>query len=105
MAKADWHHLYKTARWQRLRKQQLAKEPFCEKCERQGRTEAATVVDHKAPHKGNENLFFDPRNLQSMCKPHHDSSKKREENRGVVLGCDENGMPLDPDHHWNRPGR
>lgn len=101
--KSDWHHLYKTARWQRLRGDQLRKIPWCERCDQHGRTAPATVVDHKIPHKGDEQLFFDPTNLQSMCKPHHDSTKKREENRGgVVLGCDENGIPLDPDHHWNR---
>jgi 5-methylcytosine-specific restriction protein A len=38
--------------------------------------ELATVVDHKIPHKGDETLFFDPENLQSLCKPHHDREKK-----------------------------
>lgn len=33
---------------------------------------AATVVDHKMPHKGNMALFWDHDNWQSLCKPCHD---------------------------------
>lgn len=36
----------------------------------------AEVVDHITPHKGDESLFFDPNNLQSLCKSHHDREKK-----------------------------
>lgn len=47
-------------------------------------------------------LFFDGTNLQSLCKLCHDSAKQREEKSGVVVGCDVNGLPIDPNHHWNR---
>lgn len=96
-----WKHLYNTALWKKLRLNQLTKSPICCYCEKQGRIEAATVVDHIKPHKGDEILFYNPRNLQSMCKQHHDSTKAREENKGVQIGCDSNGFPIDPNHHWN----
>ncbi|MDO6587341.1 HNH endonuclease [Salipiger sp. 1_MG-2023] len=36
-------------------------------------------VDHITPHKGDETLFFDPGNLQALCKLCHASRKQREE--------------------------
>lgn len=100
-SRKSWQHLYKTKLWKTLRLAQLSKNPLCKYCEQQGRTEVATVVDHIKPHKGDEILFYNPSNLQSMCKLHHDSTKAREEARGVIVGCDVSGVPLDPNHHWN----
>ena len=65
-----------------------------------GRLTAATVADHIKRHEGDEALFWDPSNLQSLCKPHHDTSKRRHEARGYIGGCDEQGNPIDPDHRW-----
>ena len=96
-----WKHLYNTALWKALRLQQLTKQPLCGYCEQQGRVTQANIVDHIKPHKGDEILFYNPSNLQSMCKQHHDSTKAREENKGVTLGGDAQGIPLDPHHHWN----
>jgi 5-methylcytosine-specific restriction enzyme A len=36
-----------------------------------GRTEVATVVDHKVPHKGDAGLMWDQGNWQSLCATHH----------------------------------
>ena len=99
-----WAHLYNTAAWKRLRRQQLDAQPLCLMCMRAGKATEANVVDHRIPHKGERDLFFDARNLQSLCKLHHDSAKAKEESRGVVIGCDVNGVPLDPNSHWNRAG-
>lgn len=96
-----WRWLYKTGRWQRLRQAQLTAEPCCKYCDAAGRVTAATIVDHIVPHKGDEALFFDPDNLQSLCKSHHDSTKQREEHKGAIIGGDVDGIPLDPAHHWN----
>lgn len=60
------------------------------------------MVDHIKPHRGNELLFFDPTNLQSLCKPCHDGAKQQLEKSGVLRGCDRTGLPLDENHHWNR---
>ena len=93
--------LYQTKEWYRLRYKQLRKEPCCKYCDDSGRVVLATVVDHIIRHKGDEALFFDPDNLQSLCKVHHDSTKQREEKHGVIIGGDDNGYPVDPEHHWN----
>jgi 5-methylcytosine-specific restriction endonuclease McrA len=66
-----------------------------------GKRSIASIVDHKRPHKGDEALFFDPNNLQSLCKPHHDGAKQAQEKRGYAIGCDASGNPIDPNHHWN----
>jgi 5-methylcytosine-specific restriction enzyme A len=63
--------LYNSARWQALREAQLGKDPWCADCLGLGKHVFATEVDHIQPHRGNPILFFDPDNLQSLCKPHH----------------------------------
>jgi 5-methylcytosine-specific restriction protein A len=68
---------------------------FCVMCKAQGRLVTATVVDHKVPHKGDQGLFWDENNFQSLCKQHHDSSKQRDDRSGVIGGCDINGWPMD----------
>ncbi|MGQ9088597.1 HNH endonuclease, partial [Klebsiella pneumoniae] len=47
-----------------------------------------------------QKLFWSRKNWQGLCKQHHDSTKQRMEKRGTVIGCDESGMPLDPNSHW-----
>ena len=101
MKSHPWARLYKTALWQKLRRAQLTASPLCIYCEGLGKVVAANVVDHIKPHKGDEILFYNRANLQSMCKQHHDSTKKAEELRGIVIGGDINGNPIDPNHHWN----
>lgn len=102
-AKAQtYRRLYRTARWRDTRKRQLAKQPLCQMCLSQGRTTPATVCDHDDPKvkETEEGFFAGP--FTSLCKTHHDSTKQRQERRGHIIGCDESGMPLDPDHHWHR---
>jgi len=66
-------------KWQKARETYLRSHPLCVYCEREGRVTAATVVDHKVPHRGDQELFWCQDNWQSMCKPHHDGQKQREE--------------------------
>jgi 5-methylcytosine-specific restriction protein A len=56
------------------------------------------------PHRGDSVLFWHEENWQPLCKPHHDSTKQAEEKRGYVIGCDVQGIPIDPKHPWNRDG-
>ena len=88
-------------KWEKARKSFLRSNPLCAYCAQQGRTVAATVVDHVIPHKGDRKLFWDRKNWQPLCKPHHDSTKQAEERKGVTLGATTSGDPLDPAHHWN----
>lgn len=85
-------------RWQKARAAHLAEHPFCTYCLRDaGVTEVdpaqiilavtakglklpfATVVDHRIPHLGNQVLFWDRSNWQSLCASHHSRDKQREE--------------------------
>jgi 5-methylcytosine-specific restriction enzyme A len=93
-------YMYRTKVWKTLRKVQLAQEPLCRRCSRRGVVEQATVVNHIKPHKGDENLFRDVSNLESVCKHCHDSRIKSQEMRDywfdTAVGDD--GMPIDANH-------
>jgi 5-methylcytosine-specific restriction enzyme A len=95
MAKSEWHHLYGTSRWQRMRKAQLTAEPLCAFCLQTEDVTPATVADHVKAHKGDLSLFYDPNNLQSLCKPHHDGAKQRIDRgfKAVEIGVD--GYPIE----------
>lgn len=60
------------SRWQRERKRFLKEHPLCIKCMDEGKYVRATVVDHIKPHRGDQTLFWDKGNWQSLCKHHHD---------------------------------
>ena len=97
-----WRALYKDRRWLSGRLEHLADQPLCERCRRDGIVTPATVVHHRIRHQGDVRLFFDRTHWESACKPCHDGEIQREEVRGHVAGCDEEGRPLDPNHPWNR---
>lgn len=84
-----------TTRWDKARRTYLASHPLCVLCKRDGRITAATVVDHIVPHKGDQQLFWDVEgNWQSLCKPHHDRDKQREE-RGSTQAVGDDGWPVE----------
>lgn len=60
------------ARWRRERERFLRSNPLCVHCRSEGRLVPATVVDHIVPHRGDEKLFWDRENWQSLCKRCHD---------------------------------
>jgi 5-methylcytosine-specific restriction protein A len=95
-----FRRLYDLTAWKQLRQWQLRRNPLCELCTQQGLVTAATVVNHREPHKGDITKFFDHRNLQSVCKLHHDSAIQSHERTGVERGCDANGLPNDPASAW-----
>jgi 5-methylcytosine-specific restriction protein A len=98
----SWPKLYASARWRKGRAKFLEENPLCAwRKVRNGCTGMATVVDHIKPHRGDRRLFYNRRNWQPMCWSCH-SAKTAEELRGGIKGADENGMPLDPDHHWSQ---
>ena len=61
------------------------------------------MVNHRTPHKGDRVLFFDPDNLESVCKPHHDGLIQIEERKGFSPAVDADGFPIDANHPANRP--
>lgn len=79
-----WRAWYKTARWRDLRQTILIRDSYT--CQRTGRVCAgkhpapdSPVVNHKRPHRGNPELFWDPENLETVTKAEHDSAVQREE--------------------------
>jgi len=67
------------SRWRKARATWLSRHPLCAECERQRRVAPATVVDHITPHRGDQDLFWDTKNWQSLCKPCHDKKTARED--------------------------
>lgn len=77
---------YKSARWQRLRQEVLHRDLYT--CQHtgvilSGRANApdSPVVHHKVPHKGDEQMFWDINNLESVSKAWHDSEAQAQEHR------------------------
>ncbi|ASP70425.1 HNH endonuclease [Sinorhizobium meliloti] len=83
-AEQPWRKWYKTADWQRLREEVLIRDMFTCQMIGCGKFMADTsqlVADHKRPHRGDHDLFWDIGNLQCLCKPCHDGLKARQEAR------------------------
>lgn len=66
-------------RWQRARQTYLANHPLCVECMKQGKYVMATDVDHIIPHRGNQNIFWDTENWQSLCHSCHSKKTNRED--------------------------
>ncbi len=63
------NRIYGSVRWKKFRKMYLARNPLCvnyDDCHN-----AATVVDHIKPHRGDEDLLWDEANLNPMCRGCH----------------------------------
>lgn len=78
MAKdSDYIRMIHTVRWVKLRRDKLSLHPLCERCEREGRVQAATEVHHVIPvERGltadeKQRLMFDPHNLMALCHDCH----------------------------------
>ena len=68
------------SRWRRERKQWLFKNPFCVMCIKEKRGKVlANEVDHIKPHKGNQELFWNKGNWQSLCKKCHSRKTVKED--------------------------
>ena len=84
--------------WRRLRAVILGERPLCQHCLARGVIEPATEVDHA----DNDSSNNDRNNLVPMCKPCHSKKTQADMGNRVSYGCDSKGMPLDPNHPWNR---
>lgn len=88
-ATQEWRRWYKTARWQRLRKSVLVRDGY--RCQQTGAllvgkypAPNSPVADHKMPHRGDPELFWDIDNIEAVSKEYHDRDKQRFEKRGLV---------------------
>jgi 5-methylcytosine-specific restriction protein A len=65
--------IYNKPKWRKKRKEILNRDGYqCVVCKAEGIITKATVVDHKRAIKEGGSKYGDF-NLQSLCKPHHDS--------------------------------
>ena len=78
---------YNTARWRKLRWSILVRDRFtCRMCGKLEGDTSKLVADHKQPHRGNERLFWDENNLETLCKsPCHDKHKQEMETSGRFI--------------------
>lgn len=75
-----WRRWYNLARWRELRLHIFQRDGYtCKECGALVGDTARLVCDHVKPHRGSALLFWDPSNLQTLCKPCHDVVKQREE--------------------------
>lgn len=74
-------------RWQKVRKSYLEAHPLCVQCAKQGKYVRATVVDHIIPHRGDQKLFWDQNNWQSLCKSCHDKKTLTEDINPTYTYC------------------
>lgn len=86
------------AAWRKLRASVLADSPLCEHCNKRGLLVLATDVDHIDDDPSNN----DRDNLASLCHSCHSRKTMADMGHKVNWGCDGNGMPLDPNHPWNK---
>ena len=66
-AKVHKHQSLYSASWRKARRYYLRRNPLCVQCQKQGRTTAASVVDHVIRHDGDLSLFWDRDNWQALC--------------------------------------
>jgi 5-methylcytosine-specific restriction enzyme A len=83
--------------WRHRQRHQLRVQPLCELGLKEGRTTAATSVDHAKPHRGGY-MKFRLGKLQSLCASCHSGAKRMEEVRGHSDAIGIEHMPIDPRH-------
>ncbi len=88
--------------WKTLRAEVLASEPLCRMCTARGLVVPATDVDHIEDSREDYTDDNSRENLQSLCHDCHSLKTAASMNKSVFLGCDVNGLPLDPAHPWNK---
>lgn len=89
-AAQPWRGWYKTARWQKLARAVFERDHYiCQRsgvvCTGKAPAPNSPVANHKTPHRGDPKLFWDPANIETVCKRVHDSEIQREE-KAIPLG-------------------
>lgn len=89
-----WRDWYALPAWKHRRAEQLAEQPLCERHLRRGKVVAATVANHRTPHRGNWELFISGP-LESVCDPCHNGEVQAEERQAARASARRQGAALD----------
>jgi 5-methylcytosine-specific restriction protein A len=97
------HPFYNSRVWKFTRNVKLTANPYCEIC----KTNLASDVDHiLAISAGGDRTAIT--NLRSLCHECHSRKTfyvdRLKRDRVPVKGCTPDGLPLNPEHHWNKTG-
>jgi 5-methylcytosine-specific restriction enzyme A len=68
---------YNGQRWRDLRVSFLLRSPLCVRCQGQGVSTLATVVDHIQERRDRPDLAYDESNLQPLCASCHNSKRRK----------------------------
>lgn len=83
---------YKSKRWQKLRKQKMLLNPFCERCLDKGKYNSVYIIHHKEyitdKNYKDDNVFFNIDNTESLCQECHNKEHFAEKQKYCF---DENG--------------
>ncbi len=99
--------VYKSQRWQLLRRSKLDVSPLCEGCEQLGRVTPATTVDHQHALGQGGDPFPQLSGLTSYCHPCHayktnsEYSARSDATGRLLPGCTVGGWPACPNDAWN----
>ena len=63
-------------RWRKYRQWYLRRHPLCETCQRQGRTQQATVIHHIVPVAAAPDRQYQEENCMPLCPPCHNVIEK-----------------------------
>jgi len=102
---------YPSRAWKQLRLRALERDHWrCTICGVHVGGKARASVDHILPARTRPDLAMSLANLRTLCRM-HDNQGHREKWRGDpsaprearFTGCNADGTPLDPGHHWREP--
>lgn len=100
-AQKPWRKWYNLPLWKTIRRDQLERQPLCERHLKRNEVVAATVVHHVHQHNGSWALFIQGP-FESVCKGCHDGEIQQEEAAGCSMQIGDDGWPVDPRHRANR---
>lgn len=95
------HPFYSTPAWRKLRARVVRRDHYrCIVCKASVATPGSSRVDHIKPRKTHPHLELVESNCRTLCAAC--DNRRHAEKGGAPRGCDVNGIPLDPNHHWAR---
>jgi 5-methylcytosine-specific restriction protein A len=88
--RAESDRRYSTNKWKGLSVTFRKRNPLCANCDAQGLVRPAVLVDHIKAAKTHPELFYEWRNLRSLCQRCHNQIGEKVLSKGVIIDgeCD-----------------